>query len=299
MSALDIIPYILCAILLILLLKKQTMQKHESANNFLYTQIKERFANVENNLEKQQFEIKQSIKQVINETNKLNMALSNPQKTGKWGELQLKRVVELAGMEEHVDYNVQEFFQNHGQIGNKTDAQPDMTIKLPGNRQIFVDAKTSINFDEKDEEKFSKNIRNHIVRLANKSYWEFVENSPELVIMFIPTDGLFSMALIQDPGILEYAAEKNIILASPITLIAVLKAIASAWRNEAVNKNAKEILNISKLLLELLDGMSQKINIIGTVIENSKKSYYELKKYYENEVKIKKDELTKKLNIID
>ena len=193
------------------------------------------------------------------ETKNLVKALRVPNVRGLWGEIQLKRVVELAGMLEYCDFTQQEVFKTEtGRL------RPDMVIYLPGGKSLIVDAKTPLSAyldaietqDENDRifklKEHARQIRTHIQQLSTKSYYSQLKVTPEFVILFIPGEPLFSAAMEQDPTLIEYSTQLNVILATPITLIATLRAIAHSWRHEQVAKNALQITEMGKNLHERL-----------------------------------------------
>lgn len=210
-------------------------------------------------------ELRQQVKDLMlyqqelqKETSALNKALSNPLITGQWGEMQLRRVVEITGMMPYCDFIEQK-------SGEDSYLRPDMVIKLPGNRNIIVDSKAPVDaymqaINTGNEEFLSahtKNIKTHIKKLSQKSYWNLFSPTPEFVIMFLPGEAFFSSAIKKDSSLIEFGVQEKVIISTPITLIAILKAISFSWQQEAVAKNAKEIGNVGKeiyyQLLKLID----------------------------------------------
>ena len=195
--------------------------------------------------------------EIQKETSALNKALGTPFMSGQWGEMQLKRVVEITGMMAHCDFVEQ-------QQGDSSRLRPDMIIKLPGNRHIIIDAKAPIDAymqaintgDESYMEAHAKRIKAHIRTLGQKAYWEQFTTTPEFVLMFLPGESFFSSAIKQDPTLIEFGVREKVIITTPITLIALLKAISFSWHQEAIAANAKKIgeagravfINLEKLI---------------------------------------------------
>ncbi len=214
------------------------------------------------------------------ETANLVTALRSPSVRGRWGEIQLKRVVELAGMLDHCDFEEQ--------VSVDTDEgrlRPDVIIRLPGGQMVVVDAKCPLEayiraYEAQDEDAkklhlldHARQVRDHIGKLSAKAYWEQFDKSPEFVVMFLPGEVFFSAALQSDPTLLEHGVSSDIMLASPTTLIALLKAVAYGWRQEQLTQNAEEISALGRELYERLCVFLEHFARAGAGIGRAAESY--------------------------
>ncbi len=210
------------------------------------------------------------------EAAKLTTALRSTTTAGTWGELQLRRVVELSGMSSYCDFTEQ---QSAGGF------RPDLIVRLPGGQQIVIDAKApndayreAANASDdavrtaKLAEHASK-VRTHIDALGAKDYWAQFQPSPEFVVLFLPGDQFLSGALQSDPNLIDRAIAKKVLLATPATLIALLKAAAYGWRQESVSKNAEEIAELGRQLYDRISGFAEHLDKVGRGLENASKSY--------------------------
>jgi DNA recombination protein RmuC len=214
------------------------------------------------------------------ETGNLVTALRRPEVRGRWGEITLKRVVELAGMSDHCDYSEQ--------VSVNTDEgrmMPDMVIHLPNDREIVVDSKVSLDAyldavscrseDEKTSliAKHSQQVRKHMKALSGKSYWDQFPKAPEFVVMFMPGESFLSAALEDDHTIVEDGMESKVIIATPTTLIALLRAIAFGWRQEHIAKHAKEIATLGKEIYDRFQPFIEHVNKVGSSLAQSVVSF--------------------------
>ncbi len=248
-----------------------------------------RIQELENNRTSAYSQLTEQVKQIVvtnedlrRETGKLASALRSPSARGRWGEIQLRRVVELAGMLEYCDFHEQPVTSNGSGDGS---LRPDLLIRLPNERQIVIDAKAPMQAylealectDEKARlaklSEHAAHIRRHLKKLGEKSYWAQFESSPEFVIAFLPGEIFFSAAVQQDPELIEYGVQNRVMLATPTTLIALLKAVAYGWNHEKLARNAQEIRSLGMQMYDRIRKFAEHYEDVGKSLENAQNAF--------------------------
>lgn len=213
-------------------------------------------------------------------TGTLSRALRTPAVRGRWGEMQLRRVVELAGMLQRCDFDEQP-----GVVTDAGRLRPDLIVHLPGAKRIVVDAKAPLDAfldaqDATDEgvrlerlKGHARQVRDHIDKLGQKAYWESLDGSPELVVLFLPGETLFAAALQHDLTMIEYGLERRVLLASPITLIALLTTVAHSWRQESVAENYREVARMGRELYDRVATFTDRFDDLRKKLDGAVQAY--------------------------
>ena len=224
-------------------------------------------------------------------TNTLSRALHTPAVRGRWGEMQLRRVVEIAGMLERCDFDEQPSLS-----GDTGRLRPDLIVHLPGGKQIVVDAKAPLEAfldaqETADEDTrtarlqaHARQVRDHMDKLGGKAYWEPLGDSPEMVVMFLPGETLFSAALQHDLGLIEHGLRQRVLLASPITLIALLTTVAHSWRQEVLTENYREVAHLGREFYERLATFADRLDEVRKKLDGAVQAYNEAAGSFESRV---------------
>ena len=224
-------------------------------------------------------------------TNALSRALRTPAVRGRWGEMQLRRVVEIAGMVQRCDFDEQPSL-----LGDNGRLRPDVIVRLPGGKQIVVDAKAPLEAfldaqETADEDArasrllaHARQVRDHMDKLGSKGYWESLDDSPEMVVMFLPGETLFSAALQHDLGLIEHGLRQRVLLASPITLIALLTTVAHSWRQEALTENYREVARLGREFYDRLAIFADRFDEVRKKLDGAVQAYNEAAGSFESRV---------------
>ncbi|SEK41415.1 DNA recombination protein RmuC [Nonomuraea pusilla] len=227
-------------------------------------------------LSKQMEFVRQSNESLRSQTTALVRALQRPEARGRWGELQLRRVAEIAGMQRHCDFDEQ---VTEGSM------RPDMVVRLAGGKNVVVDSKVSLAAyleaaEASDEslasvrlDAHARHLREHVDRLAAKSYWQGFNPSPEFVVLFIPGEAFLAPALERDPGLLEYAMHRRVHIATPTTLITMLRTAHYAWQQAALSENARAVFELGKELYERLSSLGRNVESLGRALTRTVEAY--------------------------
>ena len=255
---------------------REALQQSQKQIDDLEKSRSEAYGGIRSQLEMMQ----ESHKSLAQETKNLVNALRRPEVRGRWGEITLRRLVELAGMVEHCDFHE----QVHTTDGDKI-VRPDMIVRMPNQRELVVDVKTPLDAyleaaeapdDQKRQqalERHARNVREHIRKLSSKTYWEQFSRSPDFVILFIPGDQFLSAALNEDPNLIDSALSQQIILATPTSFVALLKAVAYGWSQVALTENAEEVRSLAADLYGRLTAFVGHLNKLGRQLSGSVENY--------------------------
>ncbi len=225
------------------------------------------------------------------ETGALVTALRKPNARGQWGQMQLRNVVELAGMVRHCD-----FAEQTSLVSDESSLRPDLIVRMPGGKQVMVDAKAPLQgvldaYQARDEEErqqhfraHSRLLRKHVRALADKSYWSKLDSAPDFVVMFLPAEHLYGAALEADPALIEEAMAQQVLIATPTTLLALLRAVAYGWQQERVAESAQAIAELGRELHGRLAKLSSLLATLGTRLNSTVRAYNETVGSYEARV---------------
>ena len=243
-------------------------------------------------LGRQLVEVSETQRRLHSETANLVTALRAPQVRGRWGEVQLRRVCELAGMLDRCDFTEQQTLDGDGQRR----LRPDLVVHLPGGKDVVVDAKTPLaaylsaaqaagdTAREAHLDAYARHVRTHVGQLSAKSYWSQFDSAPEFVVMFLPGEAFYSAALERMPDLIERSVEQSVLIATPTTLIALLKAVSYGWRQERVAESAREVARLGRDLHARLGTLADRFGVLGRRLDSAVGAYNEAVGTFEGRV---------------
>ena len=255
---------------------KESLQKLDQG----VRQIEKERKGDQESLKEQVKSLLENEKQLKQETSNLVKALRTPLARGRWGEIQLRRVVELAGMLNNCD-----FFEQQHDVNDEVRLRPDLIVRLPGGRQVIVDAKVpleayleAIHADDEGVriqrlKDHARQVRAHVTALGKKAYWERFQPTPEFVVLFLPAETFFSAALEFDPSLIEAGAEQNVIIATPTTLIALLRAVAYGWKQENLSRQVEKLNELGQDLYKRIADMNSHFSKMGRALSSAVEAY--------------------------
>ena len=215
------------------------------------------------------------------ETGQLLQALRSPTTRGRWGEIQIKRILEMTGMSEHT----KDFSAQQSVPGQESSLRPDYIVALPGQRSVVIDSKVPLtayldgaqsddaDFRQAMMVKHAKQLRDHVKALSSKAYWEQVDGSADFVVLFVPGDHFLGGALDSDPDLMEYGTRNNVVMATPMTLVALLRTVALSWRQENLRENAMKLGQLGGELHAAIATMTDHVSTVGVKLASSVDSY--------------------------
>jgi DNA recombination protein RmuC len=236
-------------------------------------------------LKQQVDDVRLSTDTLRRETATLSTALRRPQVRGRWGEMHLRRAVELAGLVDRCDFDEQVSTRSEGDDGSRGSLRPDLVVNLAGGKHVVVDAKVPLDAfldatgaDSEEErsahlQRHARQLRTHVDALAGKAYWRALPATPEFVVLFVPAESFLSAALEADPGLLEDAAERMVVLATPTTLIALLRTVAYAWTQQTLADKTREVHDLGRDLHERLATMGGHLDRLGRSLTAAVSAY--------------------------
>ncbi len=276
---------------------KGELQQRQQAVEQLVTPIKEQLGRVDaqllrldqerresrGRLEAQLRNLTETGERLRTETGALVTALRKPNARGQWGQMQLRNVVELAGMVRHCD-----FAEQSSLAGDDTTLRPDLVVRMPGGKHVVVDAKAPLHgvleaYEARDEQERERHLRDHarllrkhVKALTEKAYWSGLDSTPDFVVMFLPAEHLYGAALEADPSLIEEAMSRRVLIATPTTLLAMLRAVSYGWQQERVAESAQAISELGRELHARLVKLSNLVGTVGTRLNSTVRAYNEM-----------------------